>query len=171
MTLSGTLKDGVHRLDIRVYYEDTDHSGRVYHANYLKFCERGRSETLKCAGIFHTDLAAGDLFFERFDAGRLAACFGKHGTDKIVVKPVVGANANNIFVLNHPLPDDVVGQLAQGLDDELMAAALDHVAEQRDAPGKRPTNGHRRDRMNRRCRDIGRSWITTRSGSREGGKT
>ena len=63
MTLSGTLKDGVHRLDIRIYYEDTDHSGRVYHANYLKFCERGRSETLKCAGIFHTGLAADDLFF------------------------------------------------------------------------------------------------------------
>ena len=63
MTLSGTLKDGVHRLDIRVYYEDTDHSGRVYHANYLKFCERGRSETLKCAGIFHTTLAADDLYF------------------------------------------------------------------------------------------------------------
>jgi acyl-CoA thioester hydrolase len=63
MTLSGTLKNRVHRLDIRVYYEDTDHSGRVYHANYLKFCERGRSETLKCAGIFHTGLAADDLFF------------------------------------------------------------------------------------------------------------
>lgn len=63
MTLTGTLKNGVHRLDIRVYYEDTDHSGRVYHANYLKFCERGRSETLKCAGIFHNSLAADDLFF------------------------------------------------------------------------------------------------------------
>ena len=63
MTLSGTIKDGVHRLNIRIYYEDTDHSGRVYHANYLKFCERGRSETLKCAGIFHMDLAAQDLFF------------------------------------------------------------------------------------------------------------
>lgn len=63
MTLTGTLKDGVHRLDIRVYYEDTDHSGRVYHANYLKFCERGRSETLKCAGIEHTALAADDLYF------------------------------------------------------------------------------------------------------------
>jgi len=63
VSLTGTLKDGVHRLDIRVYYEDTDHSGRVYHANYLKFCERGRSETLKCAGIEHTALAADDLYF------------------------------------------------------------------------------------------------------------
>ena len=51
------------------------------------------------------------LFFERFDAGRLAACFGRHGTDRIVVKPVVGANADNIFVLESPLADDVIEQL------------------------------------------------------------
>lgn len=63
MSLSGSISNGVHRLDIRVYYEDTDHSGRVYHANYLKFCERGRSETLKCVGIAHTGLAGDDLFF------------------------------------------------------------------------------------------------------------
>ncbi len=63
MSLSGEMRHGVHRLDVRVYYEDTDHSGRVYHANYLKFCERGRSETLKLAGIAHTALAESDLFF------------------------------------------------------------------------------------------------------------
>jgi acyl-CoA thioester hydrolase len=76
MTLTGTLKDGVHRLDIRVYYEDTDHSGRVYHANYLKFCERGRSETLKCAGIEHTALAADDLYFivRHMDCDFLGGC-------------------------------------------------------------------------------------------------
>ncbi len=50
MSLSGHLKDGVHHLDIRVYYEDTDFSGLVYHANYLKFCERGRSDMLRLAG-------------------------------------------------------------------------------------------------------------------------
>jgi hypothetical protein len=37
----GTIAKGVHRLPLRVYYEDTDFSGNVYHANYLKFCERG----------------------------------------------------------------------------------------------------------------------------------
>ena len=63
MPISGSISNGIHRLEIRVYYEDTDHSGRVYHANYLKFCERGRSETLKCLGIGHTGLADDDLFF------------------------------------------------------------------------------------------------------------
>lgn len=51
------------------------------------------------------------LFFERFDAQRVSACFGKHGTGTIVVKPVVGANADNIFVLTSPLSEDVIGRL------------------------------------------------------------
>jgi acyl-CoA thioester hydrolase len=49
--LEGTITSGVHRLPVRVYYEDTDFSGNVYHANYLKFCERGRSDFLRVAGI------------------------------------------------------------------------------------------------------------------------
>ncbi len=40
-----------HRLQCRVYYEDTDHGGVVYYANYLKFMERGRTEHLRAAGI------------------------------------------------------------------------------------------------------------------------
>lgn len=63
MELSGTLEGGVHRLDVRVYYEDTDFSGRVYHANYLKFCERGRSDFLRLIGIYHTELAKDGLGF------------------------------------------------------------------------------------------------------------
>jgi acyl-CoA thioester hydrolase len=63
VTLSGTLKNGIHRLDIRIYYEDTDFSGLVYHANYLKFCERGRSDMLRLAGIHHTELAEQGLGF------------------------------------------------------------------------------------------------------------
>ena len=45
--LGGHLQDGVHRLTLRVYYEDTDFSGFVYHANYLRFMERGRTELLR----------------------------------------------------------------------------------------------------------------------------
>lgn len=63
MSLSGHLEDGVHHLDIRVYFEDTDFSGIVYHANYLKFCERGRSDMLRLAGVHHTDLAGDDMHF------------------------------------------------------------------------------------------------------------
>lgn len=40
-----------HQLTLRVYYEDTDLAGIVYHANYLKFLERGRSEAVRSAGI------------------------------------------------------------------------------------------------------------------------
>ncbi|MBU2881649.1 tol-pal system-associated acyl-CoA thioesterase [Psychrosphaera sp. B3R10] len=39
------------KLPIRIYYEDTDAGGIVYHANYLKFCERGRTEYLRHLGI------------------------------------------------------------------------------------------------------------------------
>lgn len=47
------MSDGRHFLPLRVYYEDTDFSGAVYHANYLKFCERGRSDFLRCLDIHH----------------------------------------------------------------------------------------------------------------------
>ncbi|HTZ65974.1 MAG TPA: tol-pal system-associated acyl-CoA thioesterase [Roseiarcus sp.] len=42
---------------VRVYYEDTDFSGRVYHASYLRFLERGRTEWLRRRGFSHRDLA------------------------------------------------------------------------------------------------------------------
>ncbi|MEM0986128.1 MAG: YbgC/FadM family acyl-CoA thioesterase [Pseudomonadota bacterium] len=45
-----------HWLDVRVYYEDTDFTGMVYHANYLRFFERGRSDFLRDAGITHQSL-------------------------------------------------------------------------------------------------------------------
>ena len=45
-------------LDIRVYYEDTDFSGLVYHANYLKYFERGRTEGLRQCGFTNSDLMA-----------------------------------------------------------------------------------------------------------------
>jgi acyl-CoA thioester hydrolase len=45
-----------HTLDIRVYYEDTDAAGMVYHARYLAFAERARTELLRSAGVPHEDL-------------------------------------------------------------------------------------------------------------------
>ena len=46
-----------HELALRVYYEDTDFSGRVYHASYLRFMERGRTEWLRALGFEHGALA------------------------------------------------------------------------------------------------------------------
>tara|TARA_Y100000588_G_scaffold347360_1_gene396111 strand:+ start:835 stop:1341 length:507 start_codon:yes stop_codon:yes gene_type:complete len=57
MSIAGTIVDGVHMLPLRVYYEDTDASGVVYHANYLRFIERGRTDLIRCLGINHVDLA------------------------------------------------------------------------------------------------------------------
>ncbi|MBS0277132.1 MAG: YbgC/FadM family acyl-CoA thioesterase [Proteobacteria bacterium] len=47
----GQFVGKVHVLPIRIYYEDTDLSGIVYHANYLRFMERGRTEFFRAAGI------------------------------------------------------------------------------------------------------------------------
>ncbi len=57
--LSGRLVDGGHRLDVRVYFEDTDFSGVVYHARYLHFLERGRTDFLRLHGIGHRALMEG----------------------------------------------------------------------------------------------------------------
>jgi acyl-CoA thioester hydrolase len=48
--LDGTVRDGRHHMQVRVYYEDTDFSGIVYHANYLRFMERGRTNYLRLLG-------------------------------------------------------------------------------------------------------------------------
>jgi acyl-CoA thioester hydrolase len=47
----GGFEGKVHILPIRIYYEDTDLSGIVYHANYLRYMERGRTEFFHAAGI------------------------------------------------------------------------------------------------------------------------
>ena len=56
VVLSGEIRDGRHLLSIRVYYEDTDFSGVVYHASYLRFMERGRTDYLRLLGAEHRAL-------------------------------------------------------------------------------------------------------------------
>ena len=48
--LDGEIRDGKHHQQVRVYYEDTDFSGVVYHASYLRFMERGRTNYLRLLG-------------------------------------------------------------------------------------------------------------------------
>jgi acyl-CoA thioester hydrolase len=61
--LDGELRDGRHVMVVRVYYEDTDFSGAVYHASYLRFMERGRTNYLRCHGVGHR------VLFEDAQAG------------------------------------------------------------------------------------------------------
>ncbi len=60
VSLAGELIDGAHRLVQRVYYEDTDFSGLVYHARYLHFLERGRTDYLRCLGCEQSALLSVD---------------------------------------------------------------------------------------------------------------
>lgn len=55
--LAGRIEGDTHILPVRVYFEDTDFTGLVYHANFLKFCERGRSDFIRMLGIDHRSLA------------------------------------------------------------------------------------------------------------------
>ena len=54
--LDGEMRDGRHVLTVRVYYEDTDFTGIVYHANYLRYMERGRTNYLRLLGADHRAL-------------------------------------------------------------------------------------------------------------------
>ena len=58
--LSGIIKQKTHFFQIRVFYEDTDFTGIVYHANYLKFAERGRTNFLRLLGVNHSELINSD---------------------------------------------------------------------------------------------------------------
>jgi acyl-CoA thioester hydrolase len=59
--IAGLIRNGIHILPIRVYCEDTDAGGIVYHARYPVFCERARSDCLRLLGIHQSQLP--DLHF------------------------------------------------------------------------------------------------------------
>ncbi len=79
-----------HSLRIRVYYEDTDFSGVVYHASYLRFLERGRTEYLRARGIESSTLLAEGLAFAVY---RMSLEFVRPARmdDEICVETRVGA--------------------------------------------------------------------------------
>ena len=55
----GALDDGHHLFPVRVYFEDTDFTGLVYHANFLRFIERARTEMLRELGVHQSAIHAG----------------------------------------------------------------------------------------------------------------
>jgi len=58
--IAGRMQGKCHILPVRVYFEDTDFSGVVYHASYMRFCERGRSDFMRHIGVDHAKLFASD---------------------------------------------------------------------------------------------------------------
>ncbi|RYG09740.1 MAG: YbgC/FadM family acyl-CoA thioesterase [Caulobacteraceae bacterium] len=84
---SGRFAGREHRLPVRVYYEDTDFTGLVYHANYVRYFERGRSDCLRLMGIGHAELLDGDLPMA-FVVSKMALTFLKPARidDELVVR-------------------------------------------------------------------------------------
>lgn len=82
-----------HRMSVRVYYEDTDFSGVVYHASYLRFLERGRTETLRDLGVHQADLhGAGGAEALAFVVRRMAIEWMKPARmdDLLVIETEIG---------------------------------------------------------------------------------
>ena len=91
-----------HRHDVRVYYEDTDFSGAVYHAAYLHFFERGRTEFLRAVGIHHSELIRDGIAFAvramEIDFPRAA-----HIDDQLVVDTTVAELSGARLVLDQSI--------------------------------------------------------------------
>ena len=63
--IAGRRDGPLHELPVRIYYEDTDAGGVVYHSNYLKYCERARSDCLRLLGIHQRQFEAMNFVVRR----------------------------------------------------------------------------------------------------------
>ena len=90
----GRIEDGLHRLPVRVYYEDTDFTGVVYYANYLRYIERARSDWVRSLGVDQNAMREKDgvvFVVRRVEADYLKpAKFDDELLVRTVVKAVTG---------------------------------------------------------------------------------
>lgn len=96
----------IHRLPLRVYYEDTDLAGIVYYANYLKFIERGRSEWIRGLGVDQAALKRdhGLVFaVRRIEADYLRPA---RYDDQLVVETVLQAETGARLVMGQTVTRD-----------------------------------------------------------------
>ncbi len=108
--LSGRLTETGHVLPVRVYFEDTDFSGFVYHTSYMRWCERGRSDYLRLLGITHNALQDGAFTGEPsfFALRRLNAEFLKaaHIDDLLEVRTAPAELTKASIVLRQTIERD-----------------------------------------------------------------
>jgi acyl-CoA thioester hydrolase len=94
-----------HQFPVRIYYEDTDFSGNVYHAAYLKFFERGRTEFLRDQGIHHSELAEQGIAFA-VRSMEIAFDGAAHIDDLLSVTTEVAAISGARLTLNQAIVRD-----------------------------------------------------------------
>ena len=99
----------VHTLKIRIYYEDTDCGGVVYYANYLKYCERARTEFLESRGIRMKQLVDEGIFFVVAEACLKYRAPGRYG-DILAVTTVVERAGPASLTFHHEITRDGTGE-------------------------------------------------------------
>ena len=128
---AGRFEGREHRLPIRVYYEDTDFTGLVYHANYVRYFERGRSDCLRLMGVGHAELLDGDQPMA-FVVSKMALTFLKPARidDRVVVRTLYEAVKG---------PRLMIAQTITRGEDLLCRAEVEVVCIHMDGRPRRPT--------------------------------
>lgn len=128
---AGRFEGREHRLPVRVYYEDTDFTGLVYHANYVRYFERGRSDCLRLMGVGHAELLDHDEPMA-FVVSKMELTFLKPARidDQLVVRTWYEAVKGPRLLIRQ--------EVARG-DDILCRAAVEVVCIHMDGRPRRPT--------------------------------
>lgn len=98
-----------HILKIRIYYEDTDCGNVVYYANYLKYCERARTEFLEAKGLSMKQLIDDNIFFVVAEASLKYLSPGRYG-DILAIETIVDRVGPASITFNHEIRRDATGQ-------------------------------------------------------------
>lgn len=98
-----------HILKIRIYYEDTDCGNVVYYANYLKYCERARTEFLESRGLSMKQLIDDDIFFVVAEASLKYLSPGRYG-DILAIETIVDRLGPASISFKHEIRRDATGQ-------------------------------------------------------------
>lgn len=111
---SGILDGTRHLFPVRVYYEDTDLSGIVYHANYLKWFERARSDILRLIGIDQRGAAdSGEGFYTVADMAIRFAAPARLDDDVVIATEALELGAASVRLLQRATRDEVMLAEAQ----------------------------------------------------------
>ena len=128
---AGRFEGRDHLLPVRVYYEDTDFTGVVYHANYVRYFERGRSDALRLMGVGHAELLDGDRPLA-FVVSKMALTFQKPARidDELLVRTFY-ESAKGVRLL-------ILQTVTRG-DEVLCRAEVEVVCIHMDGRPRRPT--------------------------------
>lgn len=119
-----------HRFPVRVYYDDTDAGGIVYHANYLRFAERGRTEALRDLGVPHAEMTTSHGLFFMVRRVKLDYLAPARLDDSLVVETMATAVAGASVELRQDVRHAEHSRLLVRIELQLVCA---RVADQRPA--------------------------------------